>query len=36
VATSTAPGQWRGESDWTLATVLDVLHAQAAAIRNGR
>jgi hypothetical protein len=34
VATSTAPAQWRGEDDWTLATVLDVLHKQAASIRR--
>jgi len=34
VATNTAPAQWRGEDDWTLATVLDVLTEQANAIRN--
>lgn len=35
VATQTAPAQWRGEDDWTLATVLDVLKEQANAIRKG-
>jgi hypothetical protein len=33
VATSTAPRQWRGEDDWTLATVVDVLAEQTKAIR---
>jgi hypothetical protein len=32
VATSTAPAQWRGEDDWTLATVIDVLAEQATRI----
>jgi hypothetical protein len=34
VATSTAPAQWRGEDDWTLATVLDVLTEQAKAMQR--
>ena len=33
---SPAAAQWRGESDWTLATVLDVLKEQADAIRKAR
>jgi hypothetical protein len=36
VATSTAPAQWRDESDHVLATVVDVLADQAAAIRKAR
>jgi hypothetical protein len=36
VATNTAPAQWRGESDHTLATVVDVLADQAAAVRKAR
>jgi hypothetical protein len=34
IATSTAPGQWWDETDETLATVLDLLEGQAAAIRK--
>ena len=34
MATSTAPAQWRTESDHVLATVLDVLAEQAAAMKR--
>lgn len=34
MATRTAPADWRGEDDGTLATVLDVLEANAAAINK--
>jgi hypothetical protein len=36
VATSTAPAQWRDETDQVLATVIDVLTEQAKAMRKGR
>jgi hypothetical protein len=36
VATNTAPAQWRGEDDWTLATVVDVLTEQSKAIRGAK
>jgi len=34
LATQTAPGQWWEETDETLATVVDLLEAQAAEIRK--
>jgi hypothetical protein len=36
LATSTAPRDWWGEDDATLATALDLLDEQAAAIERAR